>query len=834
MRVLAPVGLFSVMVPTLLALPVATPGPGAPRAHPVPSAVQSLAVHGVDRAALATAATPAAAAGQPFLLTAPTETRRFTTFGVTWEPGSGSPAVTVTARTRDEDGWSPWTELEVADDDGPDDVSAEASGPGVRVGTAPSWVGESTGVQVRVDVPTGPAPEDVRVDLVDPGESSADASLGAVSAPASTATAATRQPTVISRVQWGADESIRGAASTYATTVKVAYVHHTASTNDYTAAEAAAQVRGFYAYHVKSLGWSDIGYNFLVDKFGRIYEGRHGGISRAVIGAHAGGFNTGSTGVSMIGNHSTVKPSSATLASVRDLLAWKLSLSGADPLGKVVLTSGGGSSSKYPAGAKVTANVILGHRETNATSCPGDAGASALPALRTSVASVISGGSTATAPAPAPVPTSATAAIESKYKALGGSSGFLGTPTSLEAPAGWGRYRAYRGGSIFWTPETGAYEVHGAIAGKWVQTGSQSGPLGFPTTDESKAPDGVGRFNHFQNGSVYWTLATGAQEVRGDIKKRWAGLGWETSKLGYPLTSETPTRDGRGRFNAFQHGAIYWTLPTGAQEVRGAIRQRWVDLGAETSRLGYPTSNEGAARAGGRYNHFQSGSIYWSLPTGAHAVDGAIHSTWSKLGSENGPLGYPLSSEQKTPDARGRYNHFEQGSVYWTLPTGAQEVRGAIRKRWADLGWERSALGYPTTNEGAARAGGRYNHFQSGSIYWSPVTGAQAVQGAIHGTWRRLGSENGPLGYPITSETKAPDGHGRYNHFENGSVYWSSATGAREVRGAIRQHWAAQGWEAGPLGYPTSDEYAVPGGRRSDFRGGSIVWTPATGAVTIR
>ena len=111
------------------------------------------------------------------------------------------------------------------------------------------------------------------------------------------------RPAIVSRAAWGADESLRSASASYMGSVDVAIIHHTASTNAYSDATAAAQIRSVYAYHTASLGWSDIGYNFLVDRFGRIYEGRAGGVDRAVQGAHAGGFNSGTVGISALGNY---------------------------------------------------------------------------------------------------------------------------------------------------------------------------------------------------------------------------------------------------------------------------------------------------------------------------------------------------------------------------------------------------------------------------------------------------------------------------------------------------------------------------------------------------
>ncbi len=329
-----------------------------------------------------------------------------------------------------------------------------------------------------------------------------------------------------------------------------------------------------------------------------------------------------------------------------------------------------------------------------------------------------------------------------------------------------------------------------AIDDKYTALGGPRGWLGSPAGPELTAPDGSGRFRHYANGSIYWSQATGAHEVHGAIRGLWSQLGWERSFLGYPVTDESTTPDGVGRYNHFQGGSIYWTPTTGAREVHGAIRGLWSQLGWERSFLGYPLTNETATPDGsGRYNHFQGGSIYWTAGTGAHEVHGAIRRLWAELGWERSFLGYPLTSESTTPDGIGRYNHFQGGSIYWTPTTGAHEVHGAIRGLWSQLGWERSFLGYPLTNETATPDGiGRYNHFQAGSIYWTPRTGAHEVHGAIRGLWSQLGWERSFLGYPISDELTSADGATRFSLFENGAILWSAAAGADAVRELIRLH----------------------------------------------
>ena len=167
----------------------------------------------------------------------------------------------------------------------------------------------------------------------------------------------------------------------------MAFVHHTDTGNDYTQADAPAIVRAIYAYHTKTLGWNDIGYDFLIDDYGTIYEGRYGGVAKGVVGAQVLGFNTGSTGIAIIGTYTTEAPSAAALASLEKLLAWKLSLTGLDPLGTAQMTCG--TTQKFKAGAKVTLPVVAGHRDANYTDCPGDALYALLPTVRTAVAALM-------------------------------------------------------------------------------------------------------------------------------------------------------------------------------------------------------------------------------------------------------------------------------------------------------------------------------------------------------------------------------------------------------------------------------------------------------------
>ncbi|HEX4525325.1 MAG TPA: N-acetylmuramoyl-L-alanine amidase [Gaiellaceae bacterium] len=190
-------------------------------------------------------------------------------------------------------------------------------------------------------------------------------------------------PAIVPRSGWHANEEIVRASPRYAPAVRLAVVHHTAGTNSYTPAQAAAIVRGIEVYHVRGNGWDDIGYNFLVDRFGTVYEGRAGGIDRNVIGAHSEGFNSGTTGIALIGNFMTATPPRAMQDALVKLLAWRLDVAHIDPLSTVVYTSGG--NYKFKAGKLVTLRAISGHRDTGPSECPGNDAYALLPGIAKSV-----------------------------------------------------------------------------------------------------------------------------------------------------------------------------------------------------------------------------------------------------------------------------------------------------------------------------------------------------------------------------------------------------------------------------------------------------------------
>ncbi len=279
---------------------------------------------------------------------------RFNMIGLHWQ-GSGS----VSFRTRAVAGaWSAWQAARPEAEDLPDRDTPEASGAGRWKLGNPYWTGPAAAVQYRVD---GEVARLRTFFIWSPLEASRR--------PTEVARAAA--PTILSRAQWGADESIVRAPPYYAQRVRFAVVHHTAGTNSYSAGQSAAIVRGIQRYHVLANGWNDIGYNFLVDKYGQVFEGRGGGTDRNVVGAHAEGFNTGSTGVAVLGTYTSAKASRAARSALGRLLAWRLDVAHVDPESRLTWTSGG--NPKYPAGTPVRLRAISGHRDTGPTTCPGTA-----------------------------------------------------------------------------------------------------------------------------------------------------------------------------------------------------------------------------------------------------------------------------------------------------------------------------------------------------------------------------------------------------------------------------------------------------------------------------
>ena len=413
MRLRTSLVLLPVLTSGLVALPTVSVPAAAAAPAPVSPEVLEVEVSGIDAKVLARSPEPAddhVEAGvqdehgdlEPVAVTEEVAHGSFSAVGVTWLPDPALDEVAVQVRTRADGRWGAWADVEVQLGSGSDATSPDART--ARVGSDLLFVGPSDAVQVRVDS-AGGEPRDVRVSLIDPGASRADAAttdgtssdgpapLGAV-AHAEEAV----PPPYVSRQGWGADESLRNCASSSAPALKGAILHTTATSNDYTAEQSPAVMRSMYAYHTRSLGWCDFGYNFLVDKYGTLFEGRTGSVEGAVIGSHTGGFNTGTVGVSMIGHHDLEAPTPAALRTVERVFAWKLGSAGLDPEGTATYVSAGGSATRYAKGTVVSKPMISGHRDYSPKSCPGNLAYPLLGQIRSATAALAASYS----PAPSP------------------------------------------------------------------------------------------------------------------------------------------------------------------------------------------------------------------------------------------------------------------------------------------------------------------------------------------------------------------------------------------------------------------------------------------------
>ncbi len=285
----------------------------------------------------------------------------FDLVGLNWR-GSGD----VRFRTRSVAGrWTAWRPAQPEPYDVPDAGTPEGrSALEWRLGN-PYWVGPSNAIQYRL---RGRVTR-LRAHFVQSAVRSVPARTLSIAG----------SPALIPRASWRADEEIRRAGPAFAPSLRFAVVHHTAGANGYTAAQSAAIVRAIQIYHVKGNGWNDIGYNFLVDKYGQVFEGRYGGVERNVIGAHAEGFNTGSVGISLLGTYGDTKPTAKALDAIAALIAWRLDVAHVDPLSRLSWISGG--NARFPSGTPVPLTAVTGHRDTGPTSCPGNALGAQLPAI---------------------------------------------------------------------------------------------------------------------------------------------------------------------------------------------------------------------------------------------------------------------------------------------------------------------------------------------------------------------------------------------------------------------------------------------------------------------
>jgi len=338
----------------------------------------------------------------------------FSLVGITWL--GNLPAGTVfRAKVHDKSGWSHWQELSYSFEHGPDSKSEEARA--ARNGTDPLITARSDGIQLQALTAVAKLPKNLKVSLIDSATSPTDVStfrsarssvgtkqnLGAVITKAG---AIIDRPNIVTRAQWGADESWRDPSPRISNKIIAGFIHHTATTNSYSPENGPAQMRSLYAYFTKSLKYADMGYNFLVDRYGVVYEGRAGcgrsagsscdGPSRAVIGAHTAGMNDNTFAISAIGNFQTGSIDEATAKlltkSISELMTWKIAPYNLDPsaMARIPSTDTSGLS-KYRNGTVATVPVISGHRDVGRTVCPGKYLYAFVPQIRSEITALLVG-----------------------------------------------------------------------------------------------------------------------------------------------------------------------------------------------------------------------------------------------------------------------------------------------------------------------------------------------------------------------------------------------------------------------------------------------------------
>lgn len=577
------------------------------------------------------------------------DTKDFSTLGVTWT-GDSDTQPQIEVRTRAEDGWSEWSQLET-EDSGPD--GGEAEGDSAKSSTAPTFVGDSDGVEVRVLGTAGVTAKDIEVSLVDPQELSTDANpqVDTSQAPSGDTSASTTaslpylqpKPSIVTRSGWGADEKLRCNESKMDQTVLAAIVHHTAGVNNYSKSQVPSIIRGIYAYHTKTLGWCDIGYNFLIDKWGRTYEGRYGGMWKPVHGAHAGNWNTNTVGVSFMGNYETASPSSAMLEAGAKLIAWKLEGNYRDPKGKVTIAG------KY-------INRISGHGDVMQTACPGRNVRSKMGSLRNKVDAKIGSFNTP---------------IYKRWHSVGTSK--VGSPYVGEHLMENGRATRFTKYNMYYSPGTGTHWLGSTLKNVYVKHKEAKGHLGFPTSDQKSM--GLGSVgNTFETGGIYHTPSTGGHAIYRSFYSLYNRMGSTKKHLGLPKEDQGGWSLFKGsQVQKFQHGTMYWTGSTGSAAVYKSFYDHYAGLGKTRTRLGLPLGNQAAGKvSGSQVQKFQKGGLYWTGKLGTQEVNGAMYKKYASLGAETSKLGMPTKGDHAIKG--GRMVLFEGGRMTWNASTGKVTV----------------------------------------------------------------------------------------------------------------------------------------------------------------
>jgi uncharacterized protein with LGFP repeats len=437
--------------------------------------------------------------------------------------------------------------------------------------------------------------------------------------------------------------------------------------------------------------------------------------------------------------------------------------------------------------------------------------------------------------------------IAQYYALQGGAGGFLGAALGdiIDSGAnGGGLYQQFAGGTIYWSLGAGPKSVAGTLLSGYVSRVAQEGALGWPTGDETNATSHglTGKYQSFQNGTLYWTASLGAFAVYGATRNAYSNAGGVAGSLGWP-TAEAVTHpaNGGGSTQAFQGGVVYSSNVTGAFSLAAQVLSSYLAVGAEAGNLGWPVSDVYVitANGGGTAQGFQHGSIYYSPAAGAFPVYEPMRSTyWAALG-EGGYLAWPTSAATGfTANGGGSVQTFQGGSIYASNVTGVFVLSSTMLTTYVAAGAQNGSLGWPASGlfTITANGGGTAQGFQFGSIYSSPASGTFLVAGPIRDYYWSLLGEGGTLGWPTAAQT-CTGGGTCSQPFQNGTIVYTPGFGSRlQSIPQIEAAYSALGGPAGVLGASVSGVYTISangGGKTQGFQNGSIYYSPATGAFAV-
>lgn len=489
-----------------------------------------------------------------------------------------------------------------------------------------------------------------------------------------------------------------------------------------------------------------------------------------------------------------------------------------------------------------------------------------------------------------------TTPIDTVFASMGGESGVLGQPTSdyltISTAAGAGTGRAYTGGSIYWSPRTGAaaviepfrafyfgyggatgrlswpnspsmvipgrpgglgqsflhgsvyssdvtgiHSVIGAVRDHYFGYGGANGWLGWPTsesrplTNANGPAPATGTVQDFEGGQIFSAPATGMHSVPRNIGSAYATAGGPDSSLGWPVSAAYPyPANGGGSGQVFEGGSIF-ASSAGAFPVSGEFRNVYFGVGGAAGWLGWPTSAANCATSGRCWQHFQNASIL-TEPAGPRIALAAIEELHDASGGDSGPHGARRSGLVPIAENGGGLGQvYDHVSIYFSRSTGAFAVGGKIRSfYWAQRG-AAGALGFPTSAE-TCSATLCQQSFAGGTVFASQRDGTYISSAAIATVYDRSGGRNGPLGTPVSGVVSIPEnGGGTGQAFTKGSIY-SSLTGTFAVVDPVRAGYFARGGSAGALGWPTGEGSCTSDMCVQQFQAGKLVWR-ADGAFTV-